>query len=241
MKSGLVSYKLSLIVFVFSISQSAYADKKIDILNTNIQVDFRSMHVWRGIATSHVPSIEPSFEIYQNNYKTGIWVAQSIDGNYTELDLYLSYNFHNFSFTVYDYYCPSSIESSSEITNYDRNSTKHTIELDLAYSGSQEFPLQILVATMIYGDDLNKETNKNNFSTYLEFSYSTEIDENSLDIFIGLNPFKSYYGEKLGIINAGLTASRNINLYNSIVIPFQASLITNPLTSSLFLCFGFTL
>lgn len=240
-KSFLVSYKLSLIILIILISQSVCANKNEGLINTTIQIDFRSMHVWRGIATSYVPSIEPSFEINQNNYKTGIWFAQSIDGNYTELDLYLTYNYKNFSFTIYDYYCPPSIEASSEIANYDRNSTKHTIELDLAYLGSQEFPLKVLVATMIYGDDLNTSTNKNQYSTYLEFNYSTEIDEQSLNIFIGLNPFKSYYSHKTGVINAGVTASRNVKLYRSLTIPFQASLITNPLSNSLFLSFGFTL
>ncbi|HAF31159.1 MAG TPA: hypothetical protein DCG75_19140 [Bacteroidales bacterium] len=241
MKSFLVSYKLSLILLIILFSQSVCANKNEGFINTKIQVDFRSMHVWRGIATSYVPSIEPSFEINQNNYKTGIWFAQSIDGNYTELDLYLTYNYRNFSFTIYDYYCPPSIEASSEIANYERNSTKHTIELDLAYLGSQEFPLKVLVATMIYGDDINTSTNKNYYSTYLEFAYSTEIDDNSINLFIGLTPFKSYYAEKPGIINAGLTVSRNINLHKSITIPFQASLVTNPITNSLFINFGFTL
>lgn len=241
MKSFLTCCKRTLTIVFISVSQIAWANQNERFLNTSFQVDFRSMHVWRGIETSHVPTIEPSFEISQNNYTTGIWLAQSFDGNYTELDLYLKYHYRDFSFTIYDYYCPPSIESSSEIANYNRKTTKHTIELDLAYLGTQEFPIQILVASMVYGDDINTSTNKNQYSTYVEFKYSTEIDKNSLDLFIGLNPFKSYYSAKSGIINTGLKASRNIVLFKSFTIPFQASIITNPIANSLFLSVGFSL
>ncbi|MFC2152524.1 hypothetical protein ACFLSE_08355 [Bacteroidota bacterium] len=223
------------------ISQSILANKKFDIIKTNIQFDFRTMHLWRGSATSYVPTFEPTFEVTNNNYTTGIWFAQSIDENYTELDLYFTYNFRNFSFTIYDYYCPPSIQASSEFSNYNKYTTNHTLELDLSFNGTQYLPIKILVATMIYGDDLNPETNTNFYSTYLELGYTAIIDKNSVDLFLGLNTFQSYYGEKFGIINAGLTASRNLKVNKTLEVPIQASLVTNPMTNSIFINLGFTL
>lgn len=241
MKSGLNSYKLALAGIILLFSQQSFSNTKIDLLNTDFMVDFRSMHTWRGSATSFSPTIEPSFEITRNNSTTGIWFAQSVDGNYTELDLYFTYAFKSFSFTIYDYYCPPSIQVNNEIANYDKYTTKHTIDFELAYNGTPLFPFKILVATMVYGDDINSETNQKNYSTYCQFEYTTEIDNNSINIFLGLNCFKSYYGDQFGVVNAGLTASKNIKAFKTKEIPIQASLITNPLSNSLFLTFGFTL
>jgi len=234
-------YKYILLAVFLLSFRPVFSDNNIKLLNTNVQLDFRTMHIWRGLATSYTPTFEPTFEITRNNTTTGIWFAQSIDGNYTELDLYFIYNFGNFSFTLYDYYCPPSIETSHEITNYERNTTKHTIELDLAFHGTGQFPLKVLVATMVYGDDINPKTNKNYYSTYVELGYTAEIEKNSLDLFLGFNIFESYYGDTFGVVNAGLTASRNLKITESFELPVQASIITNPLANSLFLNFGFTL
>jgi hypothetical protein len=241
MRSGLNSYKLSFLVVIIFASKSSFANTNVEVFNTNIKVDFRSMHIWRGIASSYVPTIEPSFEVNKNNSTTGIWIAQSIDGNYTELDLYFTYNYKDFSFTLFDYYCPPSIQASNEIANYNQPNTNHTIELNLAFTGNEKVPLSILVATMIYGDDLDPETNKNRYSSYIQLDYSTKIENSSINLFVGINPFKSYYGESAGIANAGLKATKNLTISKTKTIPVEASLVTNPMKNTLFLNFGFTL
>lgn len=236
-----MGYRLILAVGLLVVSNAIFANKQKEIFDSDITLDFRTMHIWRGSATSYTPTFEPSFEITRNNYTTGIWFAQSIDGNYTELDLYFTYHVKNFSFTIYNYYCPPSIETSKEITNYDKYTTKHTIELNAAFNGAKQFPVKVLVATMVYGDDINSDNNRNYYSTYFELGYSTIIDENALDIFIGFNTFESYYGADFSVVNAGLTTSRNLKIYKSFEVPVQASIITNPMANSLFLNFGFTL
>jgi hypothetical protein len=241
MRSGLNSYKLSFFALAIFVSQASFANKNNELLNTNIKVDFRSMHIWRGIASSYVPTIEPSFEVSKNNSTTGIWLAQSIDGNYTELDLYFTYKHKDFSFTLFDYYCPPSIQASNEIANYNQPNTNHTIELNLGFTGNERIPFSVLLATMIYGDDLDSETNKNRYSSYIQLGYSTKIENSSIDLFVGISPFKSYYGETAGIVNAGITATKDLAISKTKSIPMQASLITNPMTNSLFLNFGFTL
>ncbi len=241
MKSGIVLYKFLLMVFVSLVSLVVFANSENKLLNTNLNLDFSTMHIWRGGATSSVPTFKPSFEITGNNSTTGIWFAQSIDGEYTEMDLYFTYSYRSFSFTIYDYYCPASIETSNEITNYKRNTTDHTIELNVAFNGTTRFPFKVLVATMVYGNDINSETNKNNYSTYIELGYNVQIDKNSLNLFVGLNTFENYYSDKFGIINAGFTLSRNLQLWKSYEVPVYTSLVTNPTENSLYLNFGFKL
>lgn len=241
MKSGLTSYVFIFIILGISISQSLFATKKNPFFDSTFSIDFRSTHIWRGTASVYSPTIEPSFEINRGNYTSGIWIARSLDGNYTEMDLYITFENRNFSFTIYDYYCPSSIQASNEITNFETTTTDHLIELDLAFKGTSQFPIKILIATMIYGNDLDSETNRNNYSTYLQFAYSTQIDKNNLDLFLGLNTFKSCYGDTFGIVNAGITVSQNLNIFKTREIPIQASLVTNPYANSLLINFGFNL
>jgi len=243
MKSSLYVYRLAFAVIFIFVSQRLYSDEheKIEILNAEFKVDFMSMHTWRGFATSKSPTIEPSFVISRNNSTTGIWLAHSLDGNYSELDLYFTYNLKSFSFTVYDYYCPPSYRESSEITNFDKYSTNHTIEIDVAFKGTQNFPVSFLVATMVYGDDKNQETKENRYSTYFQLAYSTNIDNNNINLALGFNAFDSYYGDKFGVVNASIGINRPLKVFKTKEIPLQAALITNPLANSLFLKFGFTL
>ena len=241
MAKGLNYNKLGLVVVLVFIFQNVNANSENSIFNTRFTVDFMSMHTWRGYATSYNPTIEPTFELSTDNSTTGIWTAQSIDGKYTEIDLYFTYKYKNISFTVFDYYCPSSYKSSDEITDYSKYTTKHTIELDLEINRLFKSPINFLVATMIYGDDLDSESKANRYSTYFQFAYSKEIKENTFDLVLGFNAFKSYYADQFGIVNAGISASRNLKAFKSKEIPLQASLITNPLMNSLFLKFGFTL
>jgi hypothetical protein len=71
--------------------------------------------------------------------------------------------------------------------------------------------------------------------------YSTKIENSSINLFVGINPFKSYYGESAGIANAGLKATKNLTISKTKTIPVEASLVTNPMKNTLFLNFGFTL
>ncbi|NOQ24733.1 MAG: hypothetical protein GQ564_05155 [Bacteroidales bacterium] len=243
MNTFLNKYKLAIaILFIIAVQKlNANANTKNDLFNTVFKVDFLSMHTWRGFATSYSPTIEPSFEFTTNKSTTGIWLAHSIDGNYSELDLYFTHIWRNFSFTIYDYYCPQTYKESNEITNYYKSTTKHTIELDVEFKGTPKFPITVLVATMIYGDDQNQETNKNIYSTYFQLAYSKTIKKNNFNFALGFNAFESYYGSQFGIVNVGIDMIRNITVFKTKEIPLQSSLLANPLKNSLFLKFGFTL
>jgi len=207
----------------------------------NYKADFMSQHLWRGYAMCDVPSVEPSVDLFFKGIGVGIWSAVSIDGKYFELDTYLKYTYQGFSFGIYDYYCPGSISSNHSVFNFSRYNTKHTIDLHFEYEWNSSFPLKVLVATMIYGDDLNIETNKNQYSTYLELAYYFKIENFKVEYFVGYNPFKSYYGEKPAIINAGIKSKGILKLFRNKQIPLQASIVNNPLTNKIYMVFGFEL
>jgi hypothetical protein len=236
-------YKLTYaILFIIAFQKlNANENSKNELFNTVFKVDFMSMHTWRGIATSYSPTIEPSIEFAANKSTTGVWLAHSIDGKYSELDLYFTQTWRNFSFTLYDYYCPQTYKESNEIMNYNKSTTKHTIELDVEFKSTSKFPIAVLLATMVYGDDQNQETNKNKYSTYFQVSYSKTIKRNNFILALGFNAFESYYGNQFGIVNVEVDIIRNAKVFKTKEIPLQTSLAANPLKNTLFLKFGFTL
>ncbi|MCG8411448.1 MAG: hypothetical protein MI739_09205 [Bacteroidales bacterium] len=240
MKSRENIFKLSLIVICILFFQQSFAkeNEHIKSLNANFKVDFFSIHTWRGSAVKS-PCIEPSFEITKNNSTTGIWAAQSLDGNYTELDLYFKYSLKDFSFTVYDYFCPPSYKNSGEIIDFDRKTTSHIIEIDFAFNGTPSFPISLMAATMVYGSDRDAN-NQNMYSTYFEAGYSTSLYKNNVGIALGVSPFKSSYSKNFGFVNASLNVTRKVTIKKK-EIPLYASLVTNPYAKNIFFKVGFTL
>ncbi|OFX83633.1 MAG: hypothetical protein A2W99_15505 [Bacteroidetes bacterium GWF2_33_16] len=231
------------ILFVF-ISLSSFAfdlENRDSSQSTKLtfKSEFMSQHLWRGYAMCDVPSIEPSIEITHRFLTAGVWSALSANGEYFEIDLYIKYTYRGFSIGLYDYYCPGSISTNQSFLNYRQNSTKHTLDFHLEYMGNERFPVKAMLATMVFGDDINAETNENYFSTYFEMAYFLSFEKIQVDYFVGFNLYESYYGKKPSIINVGIKSSGKINLFRNKYIPLQASIVNNPLTNKVYLVFGF--
>jgi len=233
------------ISFIFlSVSLFGIETNNIDSLGTTkliLKSDFMSQHLWRGYAMCDVPTVEPTLELSNKNYKAGIWSALSIDGKYFEFDTYVKISYLGFSLAVYDYYCPGSISSKQSFFSYKKNTTKHTLDLHIEYESKSAIPVRVILATMFYGDDISLNTNKNNYSTYLELACSSPIDKINLEYFLGFNLFESYYGNTSAIINAGIKSASKINFLKKKPVNMQASIVTNPLINRVYLVFGFGL
>lgn len=187
--------KFSIFFIFLSGSLFGIETNNIDSLNTTkliLKSDFMSQHLWRGYAMCDGPAIEPTLELSYKYYKAGVWSALSMDGKYFEVDTYVKINYLGFSLAVYDYYCPGSISSSQSLFNFRQNATKHTLDLHIEYESKSAIPVKIILATMIYGDDISLNTNKNYYSTYLELAYSSNIEKINLEYFLGYNLFESY-------------------------------------------------
>ncbi len=233
-------------IFLAFLSNNIFGIEKTEIDSAKTQlltftVDLMSQHMWRGYAISTVPTIEPAAELSTKYFTGGIWGALSADGDYFEIDTYLKATYSGFSLGLYDYYCPASISSKQSFFSYKKNTTKHTLDLHAEYQGNNLFPVRIMVATMIYGDDINKTTNKNFYSTYAELAVFSNIKNIYLEYFMGFNAYESYYGNKPALINTGIKTIGSINVFNKSQIGLQASIITNPLANRVYLVFGVSL
>jgi hypothetical protein len=197
--------------------------------------DFVSRYLWRGLDFGNTFSIQPSLSFSAGGFEAGFWGSypfnNTSNGN-EELDLYLGYSISDFSIMVTDYYFPN---SGLRYGLYEEPGA-HTIEVGLAYAGSESFPLSLAVFMNVYNDDDN--------SVYFEVGYSTEVEEVGVDFFVGGTPGgdNQFYGpENFNLINIGITATKEISITESFSLPIFSSYVLNPNLEVGYVIFGLSL
>ena len=254
----------------FSTKNYGQESPKESKLGFDIGADIMSRYVWRGTQFGgSSPSIQPFTSLSLGNFEIGVWGAYSIGGTnpYQEFDLYATYSFANemFSVTITDYFFPDEL-SDYKYFDYEKDSTGHIFEGTLSFNGTEKIPVSLLIATNFYGCDakkINDDVNSPDFnkedgiqySTYLELGYSTSIWKIDFDAFIGFTPNSpkkadtasgyigenGFYGNGLGIVNLGFTATKEIKITDKYSLPVSASVITNPQAEKVYFVFGISL
>ncbi len=230
-----------------AIAQEPAEKKKLPF---DLGVDLMSRFVWRGQCISKNPNIQPYF-VYAPKFglKVGAWGSYSVTGDYAEVDLYAAYGYKGFSITATDYFVMNESLANNHFFDCKNASTGHLLEGMLTYEGPAKFPIKVTAASMFWGADRLPDkmivdtvlsdttyTYKNAYSTYFELGYTIR----NISLFIGVTPMEGFYGSKAGIVNAGISAKKNIKITDSFSLPIQAALITNPQKQNIFLVFGFT-
>lgn len=211
----------------------------------SINCDLMSRYVWRGTDFGKTPSIQPKIEYSNNGLTVGAWGAfATTTSAEQETDLYVGYTFLNdmLSVNLTDYFVVADFDSVNYF-EYDKNKTSHIFELSASFNGTESLPLSVLIATNLYGNDARRyDANgkyKIQYSTYAEFSYKF----NHFDVFMGLNLTDpkdeiGYYGDNYGVVNLGITASKDMKITNKFSVPLTVSLITNPQAEKIYFVAG---
>jgi len=236
-------------------------------IHLNIGADLVSRYVWRGYDYGNSPAVQPNLNFSWEGLAFGAWGSYAFTdhsvqvndtltehrGNYSEIDLYLSYTYRWFTIMVYDNFAMDGLNPNKGNRYFDWNTktTGHTLEAILSFDGTEKVPLQVLFSLFFYGEDKTKgedglygSGNKNNYSTYFELAYTFDISPIGVELepFIGgTSSGGSWYGPYGGIINVGLFARKDIRITQSYSLPVEIALITNPQSQSAFLVFGITL
>lgn len=226
-KAVMKPFKL-LILLAFFISGALPAQDSVRRHELNASLDIYSHHLWRGGSNGTSASLQPAIEYSYGKFTAGAWGAWSIDGSYTELDLYASVSAGDFTLTLFDYFCPENPVRNFEFFEIRQGYTRHTLDLNLSYANPGQHPFGVLVATMLYGDDLNPVTGKNYHSTYIEPSVNFSLRKTSLQLVAGFTPVKSYYADDFAFIHTGLSAKRTFVVTSKVRIPSTLKLIYNP-------------
>lgn len=242
---------ICIVAILISINISATAQNDTCNSKLTLSSDFMSRYIWRGLQLGGAyPSIQPTLEFSKGSFAIGAWGAFSTNGLQSqEIDLYASYTFAKdmFTFTLTDYFFPSDTASYNYFV-YEKDATSHLFEASIKFNGTEKIPFTLLFATNIYGADTKKLNGDNTLSTYIELGYETSIKDVGLSAYIGsaLNApgdnITGFYGNtKTGIINLGVTASKEIKISDNFSLPISSSLIFNPYAKKIFFVFGFTL
>jgi len=245
-----------------ALQESEEAEKAEITLNAG--ADLVSRYIWRGTNYGNSAAIQPTLSFSVAGLTFGAWASYgltstnypvtdstSVDFNYTECDLFLSYSFTYFTVILYDFYVPFPIDSlpGNNYFNWKNTTTFHTLEASLIFDGPEKFPLQVMASTLIYGADKDKDStgvygagDQNNFSTYFELSYLFSVKGFELRPFIGGIPFgSSWYGPNAGITNVGIHVGREIPVSKKFSIPVCLNLVFNPMAQKAYLVFVLTI
>lgn len=189
----------------------------------SVDLDIQSRYIWRGSDFGNSPSIQPGLSYAIGGLEVGLWSAYATNGNPagTEVDLWASYTYNtdagDFSFYATDYTFPVHHTGMTGAQTW-FDSDAHYIELGLGYAGTEDLPVTLFAGMFVHNDDDN--------SVYVELGY----DADPIALFIGMTPFESaaYGTSGAGIINMGITGSRELAITNSFSIGLSSSLIVNP-------------
>lgn len=219
----------------------------------NTGADLMSRYVWRGMNLGgSSPSIQPTLEYTAGSFTIGTWGAFSVSDGLTvqETDLYLCYTFREMvSLTVTDYFLPDEALDNNHYFEFDEDSTGHLLEASVSFNGTEKIPFTLLAAVNFWGADARRADGKKQFSTYLELGFNGSCKELDYNLFMGFtttSPDKNkeetgYYGTTAGIINLGLTVSKEVKITDKFSLPVSTSLIINPQAENIFLVFGIAL
>ncbi|MCF6240295.1 MAG: hypothetical protein L3J74_02990 [Bacteroidales bacterium] len=215
--------------FFISMGITAQEEQKSSDFNSNINADFVSRYIWRGQKLSETPAIQPAISVDYKGFTIGTWASYSFGYEpVQEIDLYLSYNTGNFTFTLYDYFYPNnSLTDYVDYFDWNKETTQHWLEAIIEVGNFENLPLNLLVGVFFTGADIDANLN-NQYSTYIEFSYDFNVQNVDAQLFAGFTPFAAYYSDGFNFVNIGLKASKEIKISDKFSLPLSGAFIINP-------------
>ncbi|NOU18583.1 MAG: hypothetical protein HOO91_13590 [Bacteroidales bacterium] len=192
---------------------------------------FVNRYVWRGQVVDPKPNLQPFIEAKKNCFSLGFWGSYNFD-SFSQTNLYTKCNLKNFTLLVKDHFHHS---DTSNINYFDYNSktSNHAFEMALTY---QIGKFDLTLSSFLYGNDRDSKGN-NRYSTYGECDYRFNLKNFTGSFFLGAGLNKSLYANELSIVNLGASFKRTIVLCQSVTIPLNFVIITNPKDEKVYLIF----
>ena len=188
-------------------------------------LDLVSTYVWRGTKLSG-PSIQPFLQYNKNGFTIGSWGSAGFDG-FLEMDLFARYAF-NFGLTagLTDYYFPG-----TSYFDYSKETGSHGYEINLGYathgfSAGANYMLNEAGGALTAGGD-----------KYFELGYAWK----NFSIFAGAGDGWHTPTGEFGVVNLGLSATKELPVSDTFRVPVKLSAILNPTTKQYYLTAGITL
>lgn len=207
-------------------------------------VDLVSSYNWRSVDFGNSPAIQPYISLEAYNFEFVAWGSYALiaqvehEGKnvpFTEIDLLLKYaiptSVGTFTPGVVDFYYPYEHMRFSDFKGVENEESNgaHWVNVELAYTGPESFPVSLLVD---YG--MHNDPDK---PIYFEVGYPVKISETDVNLFVGAAKGAnkaSLYGiedSKLGVVNAGVTVTKNLTITKEFSLPVSTTFAMNPYLS----------
>ena len=207
-------FSVLVLTLLISVSGSKEAAAQVEV---STGMDLYSTYVWRGVAYSG-PSWQPYVDLAVGDLTIGAWGSQGYDG-FQEMDLYISYSLGDLSAGLTSYYYPGS--NWTEVGS-------QAYEVNLGYSlGSISIGANYILNEA-------ESAGSDGGDMYFELGYSGS----AADIFIGAGDGWHSSTTDFGLVNIGVTKSKDIIITESFSIPLTGAVIYNPDSEQLYILAG---
>jgi len=184
-------------------------------------------------------SVQPSLGFNWKGLTVYAWGSTEFRHKNNEIDLSLEYEYKNLTLYANNYFTQTEDEPFKYF-NYKAHSTGHTFEAGAGYMLCEKFPLSVSWYTTFAGNDY-RENGKRAWSSYCELSYPFHIKGVDFALEAGFTPWEGMYSDKFNVVNAGLSASKELKITSTFSLPVFGKLIANPYEEQLYFVVGFSL
>jgi hypothetical protein len=209
-------------------------------VNINVNADFASQYLWRGLVFGKGPAVQPYGSISYRGFEFGTWGSYEFAGTFKEVDMTAKYTVKDFSVVFLDMFFPGLEGTNQNYFNFRNSTTGHCAELGLSFNGTSRLPLSVYAGMIIYGvsvDPVPSDAEKLNHSTYFEFKYSHTVKDYACSVFAGLTPSPSnlYQTGGFSVFNLGASAQKAIKINETFSVPVKLTLSANPAIEKMYL------
>ena len=201
-----------------------------------VNADFVSSYIWRGMDSGNIRAY---VGFNWKGLTVYAWGSTEFRHKNNEIDLSLEYEYKNLTLYANNYFTQTEDEPFKYF-NYKAHSTGHTFEAGAGYMLCEKFPLSVSWYTTFAGNDY-RENGKRAWSSYCELSYPFHIKGVDFSLEAGFTPWEGMYSDKFNVVNAGLSASKELKITSTFSLPVFGKLIANPYEEQLYFVVGFSL
>ena len=216
---------------------AAYAQDESRV-TAELRTDLVSQYLWRGQLLGDV-SLQPSMALEWKGLYLEAWGSVSMVEAPAprEIDLTLSYTFHDVTLGLVDYW---STGYYPRFFSFKMPGTGHVLE---AFAACELGPVQLGWHTNIAGADAETPDGGRAWSSYAEIALPFEWADFEWEAAIGIVPFATEYYDVDGfaVTNVSLKAERSVALADKLALPLSVQLIANPYARHLYLVGGLSL
>ena len=208
-----------------------------------VQADLANRWIWRGVAYSEAPVIQPSLGYTSGRFNLIIWGSYPIERRaYSEIDFMFEYRFTpRFRVGFVDYFAINdSVGAKHDFFNMDREMTMHMLDIYGIYQPLEKIPVSFLYSLWFWGADRDS-TGKQNMSSYFEGKYEKQVGRATASLFAGMTLRKGFYASRAAVVNMGVGISKPITLGKLVSIPAKMEFMLNPYTQNAYINAIFTI